>query len=305
MRFRAPTDPAVTRLSDVDRRWRTRANVWGDRPEIDYAVSAPWRLFGPPELAAVRSLVEQHRHLAWRNARALTLRGIEPLCRLFGAPRLAAICSELAGLPLAAHPMRFEHCHVNLQAADDDAPVDGWHQDYVPFVLVCVIARDGGPPPGEVGSGRLVTRDAGAFALEPGDAVLMQGSHVWHMAERVVGGDRITAVLSLAPAGLDLVDGTRVFRDRPPYHPDEPLPAQCAAYRRANLRALARMAVDCEDDDRRAWLLRRMAFEQARLDEATGAAPARGAPPWIPQRRGAPSPGDLTFKPRRRRRSHA
>lgn len=302
MRFRAPQATAVTRLSQMDRRWRSRANVWGDRPEIDFAACRPWRLLGPADLARVRQLVEAHRDRAWQSARSLSLRGVEPLQRVFGAPRLAAICSATVGVPLAAHPMAIEHCHVNLQGRDD-RPVDDWHQDYVPFVLVCVIAREGGPPAGAPGSGRLVTRGE-AFALEPGDAVVVQGSHVWHMAERVAGGDRITAVLSLAPAGLERVDGTRLFHGRAPYDPGEPIFAQFVAYRRANLRALARRVVACEDDDHRAWLLRRMAFEQARIDEAIGVAPAKGAPPWLPRRRGRPA-GPLPPTGGRRVRSRA
>lgn len=302
MRFRAPHETVVTRLSQLDGRWRTRANVWGDRPEMDFAVCRPWRLLGRSDLARVRTLVEAHRDRAYQSKRSLSLRGVEPLQRLFGAPRLSAIVSDVVGVPLVAHPMAIEHCHVNLQSRDD-RPVDDWHQDYVPFVLVCVIAREGGPPAGADGSGRLVTK-AGAFALEPGDAVILQGSHVWHMAERVAGGDRITAVLSLAPAGLEHADGTRLFHGRPPFGPDEPIYDQFVAYRRANLRALARRVVACEDDDHRAWLLRRMAFEQARLDEAIGAAPVKGAPPWLPQRRGEPL-GPLPPTARRRVRSRA
>lgn len=299
MRFLSPTAPEVTRLSDIDRRWRTRANVWGDRPEIDFAFCRPWRLLETPDLHRIRALVELHRARAWNSARSLSLRGVEPLLALFGERRLAKLCARIAGVDLQAHPMRYEHCHVNLQGSAA-RPVDDWHQDYVPFVLVVVIAKDGGPPPGEAGSGRLHTR-AGAFPLEPGDAVLMQGSHVWHMAEPVVGGDRITAVLSLAPSDLALADGTRIFAGRPPYDPAEPLVEQFVAYRRDNLRALARRVVACEDDDTRAWLLRRMAFEQARIDEAIGAAPVKGAPPWIPKRRGAPAAQPRSTPARRRR----
>lgn len=286
MRFHSPSSTAATSLSTLDRRWRSRANVWGDRPTIDFAFSPPWRLFEAEDLARVRQLIEAHRAQAYASERSLSLRGVEPLQAIFGDRRLARICSRIAGVGLMAHPMRYEHCHVNLQGSSA-RPVDDWHQDYVPFVLVVVIARSGGPPPGEPGSGRLITRH-GAFDLAPGDAVLMQGSHVWHMAEPVVGGDRITAVLSLAPADLAHVDGTRIFAGRPPYDPAEPLAEQFVAYRRANLRRLARLVIACDDDDHRSWLLHRMAFEQARLDEATGAAPARGAPPWLPRRRGAP-----------------
>lgn len=301
MRFRAPQDTAVTRLSQLDRRWRSRANVWGDRPEIDFAVCRPWRLLGPADLAGVRQLVEAHRDRAWQSKRSLSLRGVEPLQGLFGRRRLAAICSDIVGVPLTAHPMVIEHCHVNLQGRDD-RPVDDWHQDYVPFVLVCVIAREGGPAAGEAGSGRLVTK-GGAFALEPGDAVVLQGSHVWHMAERVAGGDRITAVLSLAPASLEHVDGSRLFHGRAPYDPAEPIFEQFVAYRRANLRALARRVAACDDDDHRVWLLRRMAFEQARIDEAIGAAPVKGAPPWLPKRRGRPDGAmpSMTRRPYRAR----
>lgn len=275
MRFLAPRATEVTPLSTIDERWQTRRNVWGDRPEIDFAYCRPWQLLGRRDIRRVADLVETHRHRAWHGARSLSLRGVEPLLALFGQPRLARLCSRIAGAPLRAHPMRLEHCHVNLQATSA-RPVDDWHQDYVPFVLVIVIAKSGGPPSGTAGSGRLVTPRE-AFSLEPGDAILMQGSHVSHMAEPVVGGDRITAVLSLAPASPTHVDGTRVFGDRPPYDPSEPLAEQFLAYRRGNLERLAHRVARCRDDDARAALIRRMAFEQARIDEARGTVVRRDA----------------------------
>lgn len=48
------------------------------------------------------------------------------------------------------------------------------------------------------------------MALEPGESILIQGSHVRHQANQSQRGCRVSLVVSLAPASVLVPDTTRV-----------------------------------------------------------------------------------------------
>lgn len=238
-------------------------NQHGDLAGIDFAVSEPLRCLSDEALGTIRGIVEAHRGKAFTNARSTSLRGVEELQQLFASPSLEDLLSTIAGARLRIHPMGLEHAHVNLQSRRD-APVDDWHIDYVPFVCVFMIACDDGQ------GGALRTRHHGAYTLRPGEAVLLQGSHVEHRADAATNGERITLVTSLVPADPWYRDVTRVRRGALPYSPDEPLADQAATYRRTRIHERAQQIADGS-----AWTRGRFAdeldalsFERERWAEA-------------------------------------
>lgn len=242
LNFQRPKDLPVSRFSDLKPEWKTITNSFGDLPEIDYACCEPFHCLDQDSLKAVKKVVEENRHLAYANERAITLRGVQQLQKWFGCEDLERVVSEIAGVELIAH-LEQDYAHVNLQAAPKDGEedtrtaVDDWHYDYVPFVFITMISKT----PGAEG-GKLCT-DFGDFALEEGESILVQGSHVKHMAEKANDGNRITLIVSFAPKSLDYRDTTRIFPNNLPYSPTEPLGEQAMQHRFSRLsRQAARLA---------------------------------------------------------------
>jgi hypothetical protein len=242
LNFQHPKDVTTFRFSEKNPDWKKAANDFGDLPEIDFACCKPFRCLDKESIAAVKEVVEGNRHLAYANARAVTLRGVPQLQKWFGCEELEKIVSEIAGVELIAH-LEQDYAHVNLQVApkegeeDTRVAVDDWHVDYVPFVFIVMISKT----PGADG-GKLCT-DFGDIALEVGESVLVQGSHVKHMAEKAKDGNRITLIVSFAPKSLDYRDTTRVIPGQLPYSPLEPLGEQAVQHRFSRLsRQAARLA---------------------------------------------------------------
>jgi len=242
LNFQLPKDSASFQLSEKNPEWEKTANDFGDFPEIDFACCKPFRCLDQESIEAVKEVIEENRHLAYSNARALTIRGLPQLQKWFGCEELEKVVSEIAGVELIAH-LELEYAHVNLQAVpkegeeDTRVAVDDWHVDYVPFVFISMISKT----PGNEG-GKLCT-DFGDFSLEAGESVLVQGSHVKHMAEKATDGNRVTLIVSFAPKSLDYSDITRVLPGELPYSPLEPLAEQAVQHRFSRLsRQAARLA---------------------------------------------------------------
>lgn len=250
------------KLSDRDTQWATKMNGRGDTPEIDFACSTPFNAIDETGISELLDLIGQHRDRIYRNARSVTLRGIEPLQRLLATAELEDLASRTVGVPIQAHPMKLEHAHINLQDPDRDV-VDDWHFDYVPFVFVLRLAGT------DHKSGRLQTDGFGDHSLAPGQGLLLQGSHVRHRAESARTGDRITAVVSLAPASFDHLDTTFVHRGKLPFSPDEPLYDQFGDYRRSNIAEIEARLANLQNDSSRPLLERRLEDERRRLAAST------------------------------------
>lgn len=242
LNFQLPKDLPVSRFSDLKPGWESMENAFGDLPEIDYACCQPFHCLDQESLKAVKEVIEENRHLAYANERAVTLRGVPQLQKWFGCEDLERVVSEIAGVELIAH-LELDYAHVNFQAVPEEGEedtrtaVDDWHHDYVPFVFISMISKT----PGAEG-GKLCT-DFGDFALEEGESILVQGSHVKHMAEKANDGNRITLIVSFAPKSLDYRDTTRIFPNHLPYSPTEPLGDQALQHRFSRLsRQAARLA---------------------------------------------------------------
>jgi hypothetical protein len=245
LNFQLPQESVSFRLSDKNSDWQNTVNDLGDLPEIDFACCKPFHCLDQESIAAVKEVIEEHRHLAYSNSRALTLRGVPQLQKWFGCAELEKVVSEIAGVELIAH-LEQDYAHVNLQAVpkegeeDSRVAVDDWHVDYVPFVFVFMISKT----PGADG-GKLCT-DFGDFSLQAGESILVQGSHVKHMAEKAQDGNRITLIVSFAPKSLDYRDTTKVIPDHLPYSPLEPLGEQAAQHRFSRLSRQAARLSACD-----------------------------------------------------------
>ncbi|WP_461535625.1 hypothetical protein [Spongorhabdus nitratireducens] len=221
--FNKPEQVKVARLSDFNPDWQHTPNPYGDLPDIDYAYCEPFPLLAKTSCYAVEQVIHIYQHQRFTSGRAITLRGTPQIKEWFACSELRQIVSELAGVPLKAHTMPIEQAHINLQIEADRKEhhhrevIDNWHYDYVPFVLICMISRHS-----EARGGKICTSSR-EFELQPGEAVLMQGSHVRHMAEKSSDNHRVTLVVSFVPDSIDHVDMTRVDRNHLPYGNHEPL----------------------------------------------------------------------------------
>ena len=115
--------------------------------------------------------------------------------------------SRIVGHRLKIHPIIFERDHVNVQSDVQDKPIDNWHQDSTPFVLVTILTQHA-----DDSGGSLLVRarqeDGNILRAKlkyPGQAILMQGSHIWHCAQESAKGKRLTMVTSF------YVDETKVY----------------------------------------------------------------------------------------------
>ena len=203
--------------------WRARRNAFGLAPVSDFGLSAPFQLLTPECAACLREVIftrhANDRRCTFSTARtSACVRGCEQLEMLVGAAEttLTRIASRLAGIPLLLHPMTLERAHVNVQheAASlgvDARPVDDWHEDSMPFVLVTLLTEHSRDP-----GGALLLRsdrDGGGVTspcklCSPGSAVLMQGSQLRHCAQQSATGARLTMVTSFVPASPLLHDGS-------------------------------------------------------------------------------------------------
>jgi hypothetical protein len=110
--------------------------------------------------------------------------------------------------------MRHEWAHVNVQR-EALRPVDDWHQDSMPFVLVTVLTNHEQDPGGSLIVRRSVEEDGGGPELKcklryPGESILMQGSHIWHKAEPSQTGERLTMVTSFVADSLEVYDTSSI-----------------------------------------------------------------------------------------------
>ena len=246
LNFSFPNKQDIKRLSELDPNWRSKKNVFGDLPQIDYACCRPFKCLDKDSIEAIKSVINSYRHEAYSNKRAITLRGIPKLQSWFSSSELEKVVSNLVGVDLIASPLTLEHAHVNLQTASEDhfadtrVAVDDWHYDYVPFVFITMISKS------ENGQGGRLCTEFGDFDLKEGESILVQGSHVKHMAEKANDGNRITLITSFSPKSLDFTDMTQVFPHELPYAPSESLYDQALALRFSRLARQSARIASCD-----------------------------------------------------------
>lgn len=212
----APGGPgkAVKRLSDIHGdKWSGLKNRFGDPADVDFALSSTFQLFTKASATAFKAVCEEYYSSEYEYSTARTsacIRGAPKLTAAVRAiaPALESTVSSLAGVPLRVLDFDWEIAHVNVQRTPQSRPVDNWHQDSTPYVLVTVLTDHREDPGGSL----LVNTSPKVFTFPkeveeekevcrckltiPGEAVFMQGSHIWHCAQASAIGERLTLVTS-------------------------------------------------------------------------------------------------------------
>jgi len=219
LRVRSDLPSHTTKLSDIHGEgWRDIQNAFDERPNINFAFCEPFQLFDDDSVSKLIENVEAAYDSPWEYSTERTsacVRGYEPLEKLVESVRFALEekMSRIVGRSMRVHPITFERAHVNVQRAAQTKPVDNWHIDSTPFVLVTVLTNH----EDDAGGSLLVqtTKNEGggqvcAKLKRPGQAMLMQGSHMWHCAEASRTGRRLTMVTSFFCDAPNVYDTTSV-----------------------------------------------------------------------------------------------
>jgi hypothetical protein len=183
--------------------WRTLRNRYHDPVQVDFALSEPFEIFTPEFASKVLASTKASlgSKFNWATKRTSNcVRGAPEVVQAMLAikTRLEDCMSRLVGLPMRYTGIMDECSHVNTQLAVQDHPVDNWHQDSTPFVLVTILTEHSADPGGHLQVRRKGEHDTPYRCKlnSPGQGILMQGSQIWHMAEQSRIGERFTLVTS-------------------------------------------------------------------------------------------------------------
>ena len=196
------------------------------------AFTAPFRLLSPEGVAALRSVIaanEKHAR-ALPDRAAKSLRGLGYRSRFIRdfnyCEQIRAHLGKMAGSPLGPHDMSSNLSQTNFGEIGGDRPVDAWHIDSVPYVMVLLLSDATDMKGGQLQVARLNGGDP-KLAIDkiqaegidakfvdtvnypgPGYAVFMQGSRIAHCVTPVEAArePRLTVVnsyQSLNPFSLD------------------------------------------------------------------------------------------------------
>lgn len=219
------TDFRIDRLSESCSKWAELPNRWGELPCIDFAIAHPFQLLTRASASKLKAIAETYYGGANEYSTARTsccLRGCakleESVCER--RSELESITSRLVGAPMRLHTMRYEWAHVNVQkSGGQERPVDNWHQDSTPFVLITVLtdhtADSGGDlhtayPADATFEGSDVQTTCRYKLMQPGESMLMQGSHIWHKANPSIEHERMTLVTSFTVDLRTVYDSTSI-----------------------------------------------------------------------------------------------
>ena len=134
-------------LSDINGpEWKRLPNDYGEYPDVNYAFCEPMELFTTGTSRYLLEAARRHYGTDREYSTARTsacLRGVSEINEVLrDAPcraRLEQIVSGLVGVPMRMHPSHLETAHINVQKDVQDGPVDKWHHDSTPFVLVTLL----------------------------------------------------------------------------------------------------------------------------------------------------------------------
>jgi len=174
-----------------------------------FGATAPFQLFTPSLLAAVRNAIEcipEHAHHFTPPLAPHTIRNATAhspfLDSLFNSEELTAFLSKVASAPLRPHPMGVERAHVNVASPptgslSSSTPVFNWHTDSQPLVLIVMLADV--PSNAEGGETFVKTAAGDVLKLEfpaAGYAYLLKGSVLSHAAMPATNYRRVSMVTS-------------------------------------------------------------------------------------------------------------
>lgn len=135
--------------SAVDHAPRSMVRAIGSGAELPFsglAYSAPFRLLSEAGVAAFRSIIAENERYAGplKSRGAKSLRGLgyrSQFVRDFNyCDEVLALFSQIAGTPLGPHHMGSNLSQVNFGEIGAARPVDQWHIDSVPYVMVLLLS---------------------------------------------------------------------------------------------------------------------------------------------------------------------
>jgi len=194
------------------------------------AFSAPFRLLSDAGVKALREVIalnEKHA-CALPSRAAKALRGLgyrSQFIRDFNScPVIRAHLSQMAGTPLGPHHMPMNLSQTNFGEIGANKPVDQWHIDSVPYVMVLLLSDATGMEGGKLQVANLGDPKAAIETIQtkgisssqmdvvdypgPGYCVFMQGSKIAHS---------VTAVTKANEPRLTVVNS---FQSLNPFSPD-------------------------------------------------------------------------------------
>jgi hypothetical protein len=239
-------DHYVVYIDDYDTKVKvpeTTSTIPGVRSRMAY--SSAFKVLSDEGIRIVRKIIDdglpRSKSFGVGNRTPSSLRGLGYTSQFIKdfneCPILTNFLSKFAGLKLIPHTYMTSYSHCNIGAVGNNVPVDQWHADSVPFVLV-ILMSDLGPSAkgGELQVLKMSREESFKTLAEtdgnpPSDklvnvvypgvgyALFMQGSHMVHHVTPVQNGacSRITVVNSYMPLDATVPDDTRlaVFKNEP------------------------------------------------------------------------------------------
>eukprot|EP00927_Polykrikos_kofoidii_P000723 TRINITY_DN1026_c0_g1_i2.p1 TRINITY_DN1026_c0_g1~~TRINITY_DN1026_c0_g1_i2.p1 ORF type:complete len:365 (+),score=33.31 TRINITY_DN1026_c0_g1_i2:104-1198(+) len=170
-----------------------------DNPGLAY--TKPFRVLSQDGVRALREVIFANENRSCHNERAPKfLRGlgyVSDFARDFTyCPEVIEHLSKCAGLDLWPHDLHMNVGHVNFGQVGESRPVDTWHLDSVPYVMVLLLSDGNDMVGGELQVARIADaadalRQVQSNSVSPEDidtvrypdagyAILMQGSRIAH-----------------------------------------------------------------------------------------------------------------------------
>jgi hypothetical protein len=172
-----------------------------DNVYADYGLSDIFQLFTPASASQFANYIRTLYDSRFERRTARTSMCIRDHLGLQKAifaikKELEEIASKLVGLPMKLQ-LPIDYAHINVQKSCQTKPVDDWHFDSTPFVLVTILTDHINDP----GANLLVSHknDDKIFKCKlqtPGQACLMQGNQIYHCAQQSLTSERISMVTS-------------------------------------------------------------------------------------------------------------
>ena len=172
-----------------------------DVPFPGMAYTASFRVLSDEGVRAMRAVIRCNEKFAKSNERTpKTLRGLgyrSKFVRDFAySPEVLDFLSRMSGEPMHPHDMSMNIAQINFGEIGDGRPVDKWHLDSVPYVMVVLLSDATDMQGGELKVARLADPHAALRHVQqntmdprfvdtvsypgPGHAIFMQGSRIAH-----------------------------------------------------------------------------------------------------------------------------
>ena len=208
------------------------------------AYSAPFRVLSDEGVAAMRGIISDHEASAEAlpSRAAKSLRGLGYKSQFVHdfnySESMLGHLSKIAGTPIGPHHMGMNMSQINFGEIGAGKPIDEWHLDSVPYVLVVLLSDASGSQGGQlqvallgdpretidkIKMGVVDTSEIDVVDYPgAGYAIFMQGSRIAHAVSPVVAArePRITCINSYQSLNPFSTDRTvyATFRDTDGHH---------------------------------------------------------------------------------------